>query len=217
MNIDHLDVDSSVYRQELHHIASRIKRPNLVFDLGANVGGFTKAMVGMWPECEIHSFEPLKETYDKLKDNVGLYSTVTCYNFGFSDYDNDKVQVGMPPIAAGKRHNFGRTTTNFEGESIGHIKIRNFGKWLQTRQHLIPDFMKVDIEGNEFPVLKSALEFGILEKIPYIYAEINNHSNTKESAQKAKALLLEYYDVIWSSPFNTSNGEPLNYLYKLKV
>lgn len=216
MNIEHLHVDSRVYQQELQQIASRIERPTLALDLGANVGGFTKAMVAIWPECEIHSFEPLKETYKQLQENVGVYSTVTCYDFGFSDYDKTKVPVGMPPIAEGKVHNFGRTTTNYSGKKVGSIEIKNFGKWLNFQQHLIPDFMKIDIEGNEFGVLNSALEFGLLQKIPYIYVEINNHSNTKESAQKAKILLLERYDVLWASAFNTSNGEPLNYLFKIK-
>ena len=218
LEITHLNPFSEVYTKEVKWISKNITEPNLCYDLGANVGGFSLAMHMAWPNAKIHAFEPFTETYKKLQNNM-LSHPIECFNIGFSDKTQTNVEVGLPTIGDTKTHNFGRITTEFSSDVLGKINLFSFGEYVKSAQNK-PDFMKVDIEGCEFKVFNSAVEFNVLKDIPFLYVEINNHYNTRKSAQATKRLLSEYYDII-ENPHSTknptrNNGEPLNVLYRLK-
>lgn len=204
LEITHLDLHSDSYSNEVKWISKVIPEPSVCYDLGANVGGFSLAMHKRWPNAKIYAYEPFTETYKKLQSNL-LPHPIECFNIGFSDETKTNVAVGLPTISDEKTHNFGRITTEFNSDVLGEINLFSFGEYLKAAQHK-PDFMKVDIEGHEFKVFSSAVEFNVLKDIPFLYVEINNHYNTKKSAQATKQLLSEYYDII-ENPYTIAKNE----------
>lgn len=56
----------------------------VIFDVGANIGGYTKALLSVFPEAQIHCFEPAKETFRTLSSNI-VEQNVILNNTGISD------------------------------------------------------------------------------------------------------------------------------------
>lgn len=223
--IDQLSVfhGGNLYKDEVNDISKKINyTPKVIFDIGANVGGFSIALAERYPNSHIYSFEPVPETYNILKSNIEFYqhnmdkcNNIQPINFGLSDITKNNVPIGMPALPKGRKHNYGRATLNYSGESIDNINLIEFTKLCDENQ-LIPDLVKIDVEGCEYMILSNAKTSGILSKIKTIYIEINNHPATKESAQKSKNLLLKYFDIVGDSGMNHENGEPLNYIFNNK-
>ena len=184
LEITHLDLHSDSYSNEVKWISKVIPEPSVCYDLGANVGGFSLAMHKRWPNAKIYAYEPFTETYKKLQSNL-LPHPIECFNIGFSDETKTNVAVGLPTISDEKTHNFGRITTEFKSDVLGEINLFSFG---------------------EYKVFSSAVEFNVLKNIPFLYVEINNHYNTKKSAQATNQLLSEYYDII-ENPYTIAKNE----------
>jgi hypothetical protein len=70
--------------------------PNLCFDIGANEGRYSRAMHYVF-DVEIHSFEPVGETYNILTESISqdAYANIKTFNFGFSETEGTKTLV-MP-------------------------------------------------------------------------------------------------------------------------
>ncbi len=128
-----------------------LKKGDVVFDLGSYVGCFTiiaSKLVG--PKGKVIAFEPDKISYRKLLANLELnkLKNVVAINKGVFDID-------------GKKDFYERTSRGssfiFENEvlkskAIDVIKLDTISKELK----LIPNFIKMDVEGSELYVLKSA-------------------------------------------------------------
>ena len=212
MNIHHLNAQDNLYLGEVRHIVRKLEHtPKVIFDLGANVGGFTLRLAQQFPDAHIHSFEPVKDTYKWLSETVNDLTNVTVYDFGFSNKDRSNVPIGMPWIPSNKRHNYGRATIHaLQGEPIDHINLKHISSWCNSN-NIFPDMMKIDVEGSEYNILDDLKSSDLLKYTKLIYIEINN---TFESAQKAKQLLLEDYSIVGDSGHNSNNGEPLNYIFR---
>ncbi len=72
--------------------------PRTVIDVGANVGQFAIASAMIFPDVEIHSFEPVPETVSALSENVRSLSRIKVY-----------------PLALGERQ--GHCTVNVNSHS----------------------------------------------------------------------------------------------------
>lgn len=217
MIIEHLNKNNSGFN-EVKLISQYIDYiPNYIFDIGSNIGNFSISFADIYKNSNIFSFEPVKVTYDILEKNTNEYSNIYTFNFGLSDVDIKNVPIGMPIIPTNRTHNYGRATTyGFDGEPIDFIELKSTSKFC-IDNNAIPDIIKIDAEGAEFSIINDMLSNNILSHVNYIYIEINNHYNTKESAQKSKQILNNFFDIIHHSGHNNDNGEPLNYLYKRKI
>ena len=231
INIDHLDLfhGGDLYKNEVFEIRRHLYMdPPVIFDIGANVGGFTLQLSEVFKESLIYAFEPVKETFELLKENTKNLSNVEVFNFGFSDKNEDDVPVGMPtlppppkvsstPPCEDKKspHNYGRSTVFYDKSLpiVDHIKLVDFAEWCQFNK-TYADFIKLDVEGCEYSILKNALDNDILHNTHTIYIEINNSPHLKENSQLSKKLLLEDYNVVGDSGYNKDNEEPLNYIFK---
>ena len=55
----------------IHHIAEKLKRRgSIIFDVGANIGDYTKKVYSEFDDSKIYCFEPSKETFKLLKINT---------------------------------------------------------------------------------------------------------------------------------------------------
>lgn len=216
-DIKHLDLfhGGSLYENEVSQIASHMdKNPNVIFDIGANVGGFTYRLSERFPESTIYAFEPVKETFELLKENTKNLKNVKVFNFGFSDENLDDVPLGMPYLGD-RQHNYGRATMYYDPDLpvVDNVKIVKFSEWCKSND-VYADFMKIDIEGSEYRLLSDADKNGVLTHTDIIYIEINNFYTIRESSQLSKQLLCKKYNIVGDSGFNPENNEPLNYIFK---
>lgn len=130
-----------------------LRSNDVVFDVGANVGDWTKTVLGINKNLSIYSFEPCKETFESLKKN-SFPDNITLNNIGLGSKEEKKEF-----FVAG---NDSTVNSVFEGNICGdnaHKEIVDIdtvdGYCLKKGLKEI-DFLKIDVEGFDYEVLLGA-------------------------------------------------------------
>lgn len=156
---------------------SLIRRGDVVFDVGAHEGHYTllfSHLVGR--KGAVHAFEPVPESFRKLRDTTGRrghFANLTLNQTAVGAEDgrveisipgSDRAQASMRPHQAGSWGNASaRETIETPLTSIeSYCRRRPIGRL---------DFIKLDVEGAELPVLRGA--GNVLQKMrPIIFTEV---------------------------------------------
>ena len=130
------------------------------FDIGANVGDWTKEVLTLArrnsQEVTIYCFEPVRATFQALGKNI-FSQSVVLENLGMGS------DVGKKDILALEgRHSGLSSLYEFTDKEFARgVKIHSESVSLDTIDHYCAsrnieaiDFIKIDTEGNEVPVLR---------------------------------------------------------------
>ena len=140
-----------------------------VFDVGANIGLYSGELRNQFPNAKITAFEPsqfaAKEYRGRFQEdsNVHLIQVAVGNVEGKATLYYDFEASGMASMSNRKLDHFGIEFK--KSEEINVITLDSFSR----DQGLIPDFLKIDVEGHELEVLNGAKE--ILNKIKLIQFE----------------------------------------------
>lgn len=135
-----------IFVQELY--AQNLGNSPYVIDCGANIGLSVIYIKKMYPGAQIVAFEPDPVNFDLLSKNV-------------KSFDLDSVELKREAVWIAD------TTLNFDGEGSMSSKISeeqgkeaNLVKACRLRNYLNRpvDFLKIDIEGAEYAVLKDCYD-----------------------------------------------------------
>ena len=152
---------------------SLVEKGDVCLDIGANAGWFTtlfQTLVGN--KGQVHSFEPVKPTFELLKENVKLnnnHQVVRLNNFALGDSEKE-ISLHVPadkPDGHASVFDFGQTET----ESFSS-KMVTLNKYLETVEVGDVDFVKMDIEGAELVMLKGASKLFEQKKPPIFEIEM---------------------------------------------
>lgn len=131
---------------------------NVGWDVGANCGQSINKMLGLFRT--VHSFEPAVESYQYLQEHFG-YRLDYIHNIALSDVDGqirlaalpDKISTGqlITPGTHGME-DWGDVEAGVER----FVKARRVDTLIYDEAFEVPDFMKIDVEGHEFNILKGA-------------------------------------------------------------
>lgn len=158
----------------IKHQVSNIKT-GVIFDVGANVGAYSKLIKKLNQHIEIFAFEPHPTTYQKLVSNVKIYG-VNTYNVGVGsiegtlklyDYANDdgSEHASLYKNVIEKIHH---------GESVCHeVKIISLDAFAIEHKINSVSLLKIDTEGHELEVLKGFEAYIKANKIDMIHFEFN--------------------------------------------
>ncbi len=165
-------------------LMDHLKEKDLFVDVGANLGHYTMLASGVCKAKTI-AMEPIESTIEKLKKNIKL--------------NNLKDKVTILSYGVGDKNEVLNFTTNKtvmnsvsleESNDTIKIEVRTLNELLKDEN---PTFIKIDVEGYEYNVLKGAND--ILEKrsLKYLLVEFNN-SGEKFSLQDDDVfnLILKY-------------------------
>jgi FkbM family methyltransferase len=171
------------------------KKHITVFDVGGNDGTYAKMIATAFPYSQVYSFEPIPETQElfiktnKNLNNIKLFKLALDENIGTKRINFDKKN----PVSG---HNsfyedvftiFLEKKEDLENIEIITNTIDNF-----CRENLVHelDFLKIDTEGNEYPILKGAKKMIEEKKIAVIQFEFG------ECNVFSKFFLKDFYDLL---------------------
>ncbi len=126
----------------------------ILLDVGANVGNWSKLVNSQLMCCEIHAFEPSRETFFALAESTKSFPNIRIHNFACgventsSNLYYDEVKSGMASLS--KRN---LKHLNIDFEKFENVEIRRLDTFL-SNSSLKPDGLKIDVEGHELEVLK---------------------------------------------------------------
>lgn len=140
-----------------------------VIDVGAHFGYFSFfAALNLKSESRIFALEPSKTNFAKLEKNLATnsFSNIQAFPLGLDGQSGERTFYGGPSF----NHSF---FSNYKKNphTITTLSLKNF---LQEQQLTQVDFLKLDCEGAEFPILLQA---------------------DKEDLEKVNTISLEFHDL----------------------
>jgi FkbM family methyltransferase len=148
-------------------------QPKTVLDVGANIGQFAIASIKRFPNCSIYSFEPVKDSYEKLVKNTAAFSNIKCVQLALGDTDaSTEINVNS------HRHSSSLLelgTAHAEAfpwaKQLGReeIRISTLDSCAATLEFQTPVLLKLDVQGYEMQVLRGGLN--TLPRIDFVLLE----------------------------------------------
>jgi len=159
----------------------------IIFDVGANIGGFTRWANARWANAQIVCFEPIKSNFEMLKKNTSDMNNVQLFNVVLGSSDRkQKMYYG--------KNNIGEASLFKTNEQIDDGEEADIVLAAQLPQCHI---MKIDTEGAEIEILET------YEHNPAVYL-IEYHS--EENRLKIANLLKDKYILVSSKADKPNYG-----------
>ena len=144
--------------ETLKWIDNNLRENDVFFDIGANIGVYSLyAASKKINNSKIYSFEPEYSNLNELKFNVlnnGFTNNINIFSIAFGDFSHISfLQINdITPGAA--LHSLGGSNDSLSSisEGVFMMKIDEFC----NQQNIIPNLIKVDIDGNEDKFLNGA-------------------------------------------------------------
>lgn len=207
-------------KAELQLIKEIVKQGDVFIDLGANIGMHTlnaSKLVGK--NGRVICFEPFSKNFESLKKNMAINNStnITSENLAVGEtdsfidlfYDDKEMNLGMVSSS--------RLTEYSHNEKV---KVVSLDSYLRDSSIKKVDFIKIDIEGNEYAALLGMKE--TLTKFhPQLLIEIleedesNSSKNESKIMEYLESLGYEKYFIDDSGSLSTTdkNPERRNYLF----
>ena len=151
---------------------SKKNKSAIVFDIGANVGEWSKNVSRINSDAKIYSFEPIKSTFENLKSNLDTFSNISTINLALSSEEGVfEIYNYGENSGTNSFHNIKNNKSNsYKIEKINTTTIDLF-----TTENNIDniDFIKCDTEGNDYNVILGCSDMFNKEKIGLMQFEYN--------------------------------------------
>jgi FkbM family methyltransferase len=162
-------IEVSMIMQEVNKRA--LPRPAVVFDIGANIGEYSLAVLNLIPEVQVYSFEPNPNTFIFLKNKLEIYPAVRLFEFGLGSHN----YTGY--ISESTENDPSSSIAEHESSPGAPVQVRHLMGVVSELKISRIDFMKIDAEGMDYEILLSAKL--LIPTIQVIQFEISPKSITK--------------------------------------
>lgn len=154
-------------------------RPEIVFDVGANVGDWSSIAHDLFPQATVHCFELSERTFSTLTRNISgahfvLNNAGLSDKLGIFDYKDYGPDSGVNTLLL-------NATVHDQKIQPTLVKANLLTGNYYCRDHMIEkiDFLKIDVEGAEHLVLRgfsNLLEHKAVRIIQFEYGYTNGDS-----------------------------------------
>jgi FkbM family methyltransferase len=151
--------------EESMFLLNHLKKEDVFVDVGANLGHFSMLASGICKAKTI-AIEPIESTIFKLKRNLELnklFDKVTILNYGVGDKEEFLNFTTHSDVM--------NAVSTFQTEKTVKIQVKTLNELLKN---IDPTFIKIDVEGYEYNVIKGADKVLINPALKYLLVEFNN-------------------------------------------
>lgn len=142
---------------------------NVVFDIGANQGQFSKYIQVYLPYSKFFCFEPFPQTFLELKKNLED-SRFTHFQLAFGDFQESLSVLQNNPDSSDTNSLIHRNNRSRNKDEV-NIEVITLDHFLEENQIEAIDLLKIDTEGYDLKVLKGAKESLKAGRIKLVYVE----------------------------------------------
>ena len=170
------------------------KKDDIIMDIGCNLGLVGLFCAKLYPQCDVHAFDPCRTILSYLRMNCKLnnISNLRCYNVCVTASNKKKVKFSHETTGPSCWVQSSLTTKDqheFFGGEVENLHIKD----LLSREENIA-YMKMDIEGSEHEIFnylyKNQPEFH--KKIKRVHIEV--HGKRSKKKKLIKKLRLSFPD-----------------------
>ncbi|HEY4495608.1 MAG TPA: FkbM family methyltransferase [Candidatus Paceibacterota bacterium] len=182
---------------ELDFIKKNKKEFKTIFDVGANIGEWTRLASGIMPEARIYSFEPSRNTFEVLlKENFS--NKVSLYNIGLGE--RNEIKDFFTYINNSTLNSVFSRDIKDDGSKqdarVEKVRFETLNSFCMKNNIDDISFLKIDTEGNELSVLKGAEKYIKEGRIGAIQFEYGG------TYIEAKILLKDVFKFFEDKPYN---------------
>jgi len=149
---------------------------HIFFDVGANVGIYSKMLASAFPNVQIYSFEPNPVAYEMLQKKTSN-PNINFLRIGLSSNKSRKIIYDYShQRGSGHSSMYEEVLTDLHGAvstSQYELCTITLDDFCESQGIDFIDFLKIDTEGHEFDVLKGALRYLETDRIGVIQFEFN--------------------------------------------
>lgn len=175
---DYNTIVGAFCEDEYKVLEQKFRKDDIVLDLGAHIGAVTLLYTTMLPDLKIYAFEAVRENFELLKKNIREFSyggEINIFNQAVWFYDDDDAKLYYGDNSeTGKIHKFiGSlfTVRDFYDKRVfKKVNTISLSKIFEEYHIFSCRFVKMDIEGSEYGVLKGTPK-EVLEMIDRIHGE----------------------------------------------
>ena len=168
--------------EEYKHGKNFLKDSDIIIDVGAHVGLFSTYASQFCKKGKIFCFEPIKENYQLLLENVKNNNLDNLYCFNQAVYNNEKIKIFLDEDNAAHSL-FGIGSEFVEIQSTSIKKIMDENRIEEC------NFLKLDCEGSEYEIISSVSDEN-LKKIKKISLEYHFSDSKPEKLNYLKQKLI---------------------------
>lgn len=144
---DEAIIHSILINQKEYRFPSQLE-PELVYDIGANIGVVAIILARIYPKAKIHCFEPQSNNFYLLQKNCEPYPNIMLHAVGLgATSGSKKLWPSADPTNMGGFSNF------IESGTPEDCKILSVKRTVET--YGVPDLIKIDCEGAESEILRN--------------------------------------------------------------
>ena len=171
------------------------RNAKIIFDIGCNIG-VNAVLFNRFSSMEkIYLFEPNPDALSLAVENSilnGFSKKVRIFNYCISNKDNNIVKFySVLEGAAGSIHkDFSHTASDLNNSY--DVKTKTIDKICED-ENVIPDFVKIDVEGHEFQVLDGATKTALHGKTKFL---VEMHSSNTLSMEKNAERVIKWAKAI---------------------
>ncbi|MBI1422078.1 MAG: FkbM family methyltransferase [Gammaproteobacteria bacterium] len=187
-----------------YHVDARV-HPDIIVDIGANIGITALWLNRKFPNAKIYCFEPMQDNFEILQKNISGIENIQAFNFGLGN-TNDELDI-FSNVDETNRGGFSIYQREDDPDnlgtrtaSVGKIQIRKAGEALAELGIKKIDLLKIDTEGAEYDILTSIPD-SFLEDCQWVMGELHGIKNFESLALLNKWVAIEMRKPITSELF----------------
>lgn len=168
--------------------------PLTMFDIGANVGRYSLELNCAFPDACIFSFEPNPHAFKQLERSSVNIAQIRPFEIGFDAVKTKTtINVYSDDLASSHGTLYQKVLTDIH-ERINtvsfDVSLQRVDDFARGKGISHIDFLKIDTEGNEFSILKSAENMIHMDSIDVIQFEFN------EMNIISRVFFKDFYDLL---------------------
>ena len=183
---------------------------NTILDIGANIGQFATEVTKVFPEAQIYSFEPIKDVYERLIDNIKENKRIRAFNSALGNI-NGRTRIFRDGYSASssllEMANLHKEAFPFSGSISNQIiNIKRLDDMVELeRLKLNPEIMiKIDVQGYEEKVVEGGMN--TIKKAKVVITEVSFYELYKD-----QVLFGEIYETFVSLGFDFKGFNDLSF------
>ena len=153
-------------------------RPNIIFDVGANIGEISKEYAECFPQAQVFCFEPVSSIFDALQRNLANIEAVQFFQLAFSS------AKGRAEIQCKDSYSTLNPLTaddiSYGKACVENVELDTIDEFCRIQEIDKINLLKIDTEGHDFKVLRGAEEMLSTQRIDILQVEAGmNPKNDK--------------------------------------
>jgi len=144
--------------------------PEVILDIGGNIGTTSVFYSKMFPQAKIFTFEPVPGNFELLEKNINGLDNVSAFNVGLGD--SDKKVLIYDSAEQGNTGGFSIYGVDVDQSKSQEIEVKKSASFLEEIGVTQVDLIKIDTEGAEYDILTS-MDKDMLSNVKWIIGELH--------------------------------------------